>query len=68
MSRKFNAHGYRTVALSGKDSEEKRQEAFERLAMEETDATQEMQPLDFIFSFNNSDYLKKARKTGQITG
>ena len=50
MSRKFNARGYRTVALSGKDSEEKRQEAFERLAMEETDATQEMQPLDYIFS------------------
>ena len=50
LSRKFNARGYRTVALSGKDSEEKRQEAFERLAMEETDATQEMQPLDFIFS------------------
>ena len=50
MSRKFNAHGYRTVALSGKDSEEKRQEAFERLAMEETDATQKMQPLDYIFS------------------
>ena len=50
LSRKFNARGYRTVALSGKDSEEKRQEAFERLAMEETDATQEMQPLDYIFS------------------
>lgn len=50
LSRKFNAHGYRTVALSGKDSEEKRQEAFERLAMEETDATQKMQPLDYIFS------------------
>lgn len=50
LSRKFNARGYRTVALSGKDSEEKRQEAFERLAMEESDATQEMQPLDFIFS------------------
>ena len=50
LSRKFNACGYRTVALSGKDSEEKRQEAFERLAMEETDATQEMQPLDYIFS------------------
>lgn len=50
MSRKFNARGYRTVALSGKDSEEKRQEAFERLAMEETDATQKMQPLDYIFS------------------
>lgn len=50
LSRKFNACGYRTVALSGKDSEEKRQEAFERLAMEEMDATQEMQPLDYIFS------------------
>ena len=50
LSRKFNARGYRTVALSGKDSEEKRQEAFERLAMNEADATQEMQPLDFIFS------------------
>ena len=50
LSRKFNAHGYRTVALSDKDSEEKRQEAFERLAMEETDATQKMQPLDYIFS------------------
>ena len=50
LSRKFNARGYRTVALSGKDSEEKRQEAFERLAMNEADATQEMQPLDYIFS------------------
>lgn len=50
LSRKFNTRGYRTVALSGKDSEEKRQEAFERLAMNEADATQEMQPLDYIFS------------------
>ena len=50
LSRKFNARGYRTVALSGKDSEEKRQEAFVRLAMNEADATQEMQPLDYIFS------------------
>ena len=39
MSRKFNERGYRTVAISGKDSEEKRQEAFERLAMDESDAT-----------------------------
>ena len=27
----------------------KRQEAFERLAMDEADATEEMQPLDYIF-------------------
>ena len=50
LSRKFNALGYRTIALSGTDSEEKRQEAFERLAMDEADATEEMQPLDYIFS------------------
>ena len=37
---------YRTIALSGADNEEKRQEAFERLAMDEADATEEMQPLD----------------------
>ena len=50
LSRKFNALGYRTIALSGSDSEEKRQKAFERLAMDEADATEEMQPLDYIFS------------------
>ena len=50
LSRKFNALGYRTIALSGADNEEKRQEAFERLAMDEADATEEMQPLDYIFS------------------
>ena len=50
LSRKFNALGYRTIALSGNDSEEKRQAAFERLAMDEEDATEEMQPLDYIFS------------------
>ena len=50
LSRKFNVLGYRTIALSGTDSEEKRQEAFERLAMDEADATEEMQPLDYIFS------------------
>ena len=50
LSRKFNALGYRTIALSGSDSEEKRQKAFERLAMDEADTTEEMQPLDYIFS------------------
>lgn len=50
LSRKFNALDYRTVALSGDDKEEKRQEAFERLAMYEADATEDMQPLDYIFS------------------
>ena len=50
LSRKFNTLGYRTIALSGADNEEKRQEAFERLAMDEADATEEMQPLDYIFS------------------
>ena len=50
LSRKFNDLGYRTIALSGADNEEKRQEAFERLAMNEADATEEMQPLDYIFS------------------
>ena len=50
LSRKFNALGYRTIALSGADSEEKRQKAFERLEMDEADTTEEMQPLDYIFS------------------
>ena len=50
LSRKFNALGYRTIALNGSDSEEKRQKAFERLAMDEADTTEEMQPLDYIFS------------------
>ena len=50
LSRKFNALGDRTIALSGADSEEKRQKAFERLAMDEVDTTEEMQPLDYIFS------------------
>ena len=50
LSKKFNERGYRTIALSGEDSEEKRQEAFEQLAMDETDATNDRQPLDYIFS------------------
>lgn len=50
LSKKFNAFGYRTIALSGEDNEDKRQEAFERLAMDEADATEDRQPLDYIFS------------------
>ena len=41
---------YRTIALNGSASEEERQEAFERLAMEEDQSTEERQPLDYIFS------------------
>ena len=49
LSAKFNELGYRTVALSGDDSEEIRQNAFERLAMDEENAT-DKEPLDYIFS------------------
>lgn len=50
LSKKFNNLGYRTVALSGEDSEAVRQAAFERLAMNETDKTDKEEPLDYIFS------------------
>ena len=50
LSAKFNALGYRTVALSGDNKDKERENAFERLAMNEEDATEEMQPLDYIFS------------------
>ena len=50
LSQKFNAAGYRTIALNGRASEEERMNAFERLAMDEADATEGMQPLDYIFS------------------
>ncbi len=49
LSKKFNELGYRTVALSGADSEEVRQNAFERLAMNE-DGSDCDEPLDYIFS------------------
>lgn len=42
---------YRTIALNGSASEQERQDAFERLAMNEADATIEKQPLDYIFSY-----------------
>lgn len=41
---------YRTIALNGDASEEERQSAFERLAMNEEDATDIVTPLDYIFS------------------
>ena len=50
LSAKFNAAGYRTIALNGDASEDERTNAFERLAMNEGDATEDMQPLDYIFS------------------
>lgn len=50
LSQKFNALGYRTIALNGSATEGERANAFERLAMDEKDATEKMQPLDYIFS------------------
>lgn len=50
LSAKFNALGFRTLALNGSASEEERCDAFERLAMDEKDSTEEIQPLDYIFS------------------
>lgn len=50
LSNKFNKLGYRTIALNGNASEEERIEAFERLAMEESDVTEKREPLDYIFS------------------
>lgn len=41
---------YRTIALNGSASEEERQEAFERLAMEENEDRDGLTPLDYIFS------------------
>jgi len=41
---------FRTIALNGDASEQERQEAFERLAMNENDASFNKQPLDYIFS------------------
>ena len=50
LSEKFNRLGYRTMALSSANSDKERELAFERLAMNEDDATVEMKPLDYIFS------------------
>ena len=57
LSAKFNhvinpATGkkFRTIALNGSSSEPERQNAFERLAMNEGDTTADNEPLDYIFS------------------
>ncbi len=57
MSEKFNktinpetGKYFRTVALNGNATEEERQLTFERLAMNEEDATADLTPLDYIFS------------------
>ncbi len=57
LSAKFNqminpstGQRFRTIALNGGASEQERQNAFERLAMNEEDATADTQPLDYIFS------------------
>lgn len=57
LSRKFNqminpstGKKFRTIALNGSASEPERQTAFERLAMNEEDATADVEPLDYIFS------------------
>lgn len=52
LSKKFNERGLRTIALSGADSEEVRSNAVERLVMDEADATDELQPLDYILSID----------------
>ena len=41
---------FRTIALNGDADEYERAESFERLAMDEADATDDIQPLDYIFS------------------
>ncbi len=57
LSAKFNqminpstGKAFRTIALNGSASEQERQTAFERLAMDESDATEKNEPLDYIFS------------------
>ena len=57
LSEKFNkiinpetGKYYRTIALNGSASPNERQDAFERLAMNEEDATDHKIPLDYIFS------------------
>ena len=56
LSEKFNqimnpstGRKFRTIALNGNASESERQAAFERLAMNEDEATDDNQPLDYTF-------------------
>jgi len=57
LSRKFNrtinpenGKYYRTIALNGSASEQERQDAFDRLAMNEEETKEGVEPLDYIFS------------------
>ena len=50
LSDEFNKRGFRTMALNGDADSKERQKAFYRLAMNEEDATEDCQPLDYIFS------------------
>ena len=50
LSKLFNQRGFRTQALSYKTAQKDRELAFERLAMNEADASESLQPLDYIFS------------------
>jgi superfamily II DNA or RNA helicase len=50
LSKLFNERGYRTLALSNETPQKLRETAFERLAIKEEEATEELQPLDYIFS------------------
>lgn len=57
LSHKFNnivnpdtGEYFRTIALNGDANEQERQDAFERLAMNESEANVHKQPLDYIFS------------------
>lgn len=57
LSAKFNqiinpatGKNFRTVALNGSASEQERQDAFEQLAMNEDESSEDRQPLDYIFS------------------
>ena len=45
LSEKFNGRGYRTMALTGDDSQEKREQAVERLVLEDGEGK-----LDYIFT------------------
>ena len=61
LSAKFNmiinpetGEFYRTIALNGSASEQERQEAFERLAMNKDEAGENRQPLDFIGNYTNN--------------
>lgn len=57
LSKKFNKNGWRTLVLTGSDSEEERAKAIERLIMEEKDSVDYESdvdvtegPLDYILS------------------